>query len=57
MNTNEILSKLTDSQEERLLREAIDFAVMNDKIKQTRPDSCPCCGKKARMIKKRLCTR
>ena len=52
MNTKEIISKLTDSQKERLLREAIDFAVMNDKIKQTRPDSCPCCGKQARMIKK-----
>ena len=46
MNTKEIISKLTDSQKEHLLREAIDFAVMNDKIKQTRPDSCPCCGKK-----------
>ena len=45
MNTNEIISKLTDSQKERLLREANDFAAMNDKIKQTRLDSCPCCGK------------
>ncbi len=34
------------------MREAIDFAVMNDKIKQTRPDSCLCCGKQAWMIKK-----
>ena len=47
MNTKEIISKLTDSQKERFLREAIDFAVMNDKSKKTRPDSCPCCGRKA----------
>lgn len=46
------ISKLSDSQRERIIREIKDYLMINEQLADTRPDVCPCCGKHTRLIKK-----
>lgn len=55
MKQDELLlsfSKLSESQQNRIEKEILDFLKMNLELKNTMPVICPCCGKKERFIKK-----
>ena len=45
-------NKLTQSQQNRIQREIIDFCNLNDCLDDNRPYQCPYCHKKTKMIKK-----
>ena len=45
-------NKLTQSQQDRIQREIIDFCNLNDRLGDNRPYQCPYCHKKTKMIKK-----
>lgn len=45
-------NKLTQSQQNRIQREIIDFCNLNDRLGDNRPYQCPYCHKKTKMIKK-----
>ena len=45
-------NKLTQSQQNRIQKEIIDFCNLNDRLGDNRPYQCPYCHKKTKMIKK-----
>ena len=45
-------NKLTQSQQDRIQKEIIDFCNLNDRLGDNRPYQCPYCHKKIKMIKK-----
>lgn len=45
-------NKLTQSQQNRIQREIIDFCNLNDCLDDNKPYQCPYCHKKTKMIKK-----
>ena len=45
-------NKLTQSQQDRIQKEIIDFCNLNDRLGDNRPYQCPYCHKKTKMIKK-----
>ena len=47
-------NKLTQSQQDRIQREIIDFCNLNDRLGDNRPYQCPYCHKKTKMIKEVL---
>ena len=47
-------NKLTQSQQDRIQRENIDFCNQNDILGDRKPSKCPYCHKKTKMIKKGL---
>ena len=47
-------NKLTQSQQNRIQREIIDFCNLNDCLDDNRPYQCPYCHKKTKMIKEVL---
>ena len=48
-------NKLTQSQQDRIQREIIDFCNLNDCLGDNKPSQYPYCHKKTKMIKKGLC--
>ena len=47
-------NKLTQSQQDRIQREIINFCNLNDRLGDNRPYQCPYCHKKTKMIKEVL---
>lgn len=47
-----VFSKLSDSQKERIIRELKDMILQNSQMEDSKPEVCPFCHKKTKLVKK-----